>query len=129
MQKILNTLPLILSVAIIGCAAIPVADKAQKVIVVNSQQKVPTGCKYLGQVTGQQGNFFTGTYTSNANLAAGAMNDLRNKAAEIGGNYVQLLTNQASTTGSGGLLGGGRQQTGVVDIGNVYRCTESALAS
>ena len=44
-------------------------------------------------------------------------------------NYIQLLTNQASTTGSGGMGGGGLQQSGVVNIGNVYNCTESAFSS
>jgi hypothetical protein len=128
-MKSFYIVPLLGSLLMIGCAATPVNSAAQKVMVVNSEQKIPSGCQYLGQVTGKQGNFFTGTYTSNANLAAGAMADLRNQASDIGGNYVQLLTNQASTTGSGGLLGGGMQQTGVVNIGNVYHCTESALSS
>ena len=120
----LKTIILLSSIFVAGCSAISLNDGAQKVLVVNSQQKLPAGCKYLGQVTGKQGNFFTGSYTSNGDLATGAMADLRNKAYNLGGNYIQLLTNQASTTGSGGLMGGGLQQTGVVNVGNVYSCSE-----
>ncbi|MDD3265714.1 MAG: DUF4156 domain-containing protein [Burkholderiales bacterium] len=124
-----NIIVLLTSVSLIACSAIKTNPNAQKVMVMNSQQVVPSGCQYLGQVSGSQGNFFTGTYTTNQNLAVGAMNDLKNKAADLGGNYIQLLTNQSSTTGSGSLGVGGLQQSGVVNIGNVYNCTESALSS
>lgn len=118
----------ILSVSLFACSSIALNPAAANVYVApSSSQQIPYGCKYLGQVTGSQGNFFTGTYTSNSKLAAGAMNDLRNQTQKIGGNYVQLMTNQASTTGSGGLLGDGLQQTGVVNTGNVYNCPESSL--
>lgn len=126
-KKLLKHCMLLPVISIIGCSAVPLTNNADKVMVVNSMQKVPSGCKFIGQATGSQGNFFTGTYTSNENLATGAMNDLKNKAAQMGGNYVQLLTNQAATTGSGDLLGDGLQETGVVNVGNVYNCTESAL--
>ncbi|RTK97428.1 MAG: DUF4156 domain-containing protein [Neisseriaceae bacterium] len=128
-KSMVHCVILISSLSLVACAAISVQPNAQDIQVINSQQEVPEGCKYLGQVSGSQGNFFTGTYTSNNNLAVGAMNDLKNKAADLGGNYIQLLTNQASTTGSGGLIGGGMQQTGVVNMGNVYSCKESAIAS
>lgn len=129
MKKIAKTLPLMLSLGMIGCAATKITETAQQVMVVNSEQKIPAGCKYLGQVTGKQGNFFTGGYTSNANLATGAMNNMRNKAAEMGGNYVQLLTNQASSSGGGSVLGSGVGETEVVNLGNVYNCPESSLSS
>lgn len=127
MKKILLLSILGSSFLIIGCSSIKLEGNAQQVMVVNSDQKIPAGCKYLGQASGSQGNFFTGTYTTNENLAIGAMNDMKNKAAALGGNYVQLLTNQASVTGSGGLVGGGLQQSGVVNMGNVYNCPESSL--
>lgn len=115
--------------AVVGCAATKLSSSATDVVVSNGH-KVPDGCKYLGQVVGNQGNEFTGSVTSNQNMAIGAMNDLRNKTAALGGNYVQLLTNQASVTGSGGGfddLGGSIQQTNVTDIGNAYNCPESAI--
>lgn len=58
---------------------------------------------------------------TNANLETGARNDLKNKAAALGGNLVVLLTQR--TGGSGG-TGGSGQQTNVTLSGNVYRCPE-----
>ena len=61
-------------------------------------------------------------------MAIGSMDDLRNKTANLGGNYVQLLTNQASDTGSGDDgFGGSFVQTNVTNIGNAYNCPESAI--
>jgi hypothetical protein len=71
-------------------------------------------CKYLGDATGGQGNFITGYYTSNANLQAGSINDLKNQAAGMGGNAIHILSN---TTG----LDQGTQ-TSVTSTGNVYFC-------
>lgn len=75
-------------------------------------------CKFLGDATGNQGNFFTGAFTSNADLETGARNDLKNKAAKMGGNVVSIITQRAGQTGSRG----GSQQTNVVVTGNVYHC-------
>jgi hypothetical protein len=84
----------------------------------------------LGEATGNQGNFFTGAWTSNENLETGARNDLKNKAAGMGGNVVVLLTNRAGVTGSAGQYGGSMQQTNVTVTGTVYRCpTASRPAS
>lgn len=102
-----------------GCAANELKPGAEKV---RFTQMEPKGCRYLGEVTGNQGNFFTGGWTSNENLETGARNDLKNKAAEMGGNVVLLLTNRAGQTGnySGGW--GGGSQTNVAMSATVYRC-------
>ncbi|ARG96780.1 DUF4156 domain-containing protein [Legionella micdadei] len=131
MKKLLSisAITLILS----GCAAIPTDPQATRVIV--SPNPVPKGCKYVGQVVGNQGNFFTGGFTSNRNLEEGAMNDLRNKAAKLGANYVQLVTNRAGVTGStsgsfdrhGGFVSGGSQQTNVTNLGNAYVCSPKMI--
>ncbi|WZB73779.1 DUF4156 domain-containing protein [Achromobacter insuavis] len=42
-------------------------------------------CAFLGDVTGSQGNFLAGAITSNADLETGARNDLKNRAAALGG--------------------------------------------
>lgn len=109
----------------VGCSSIEVTPNGSKVIV--SPNPAPTGCKYVGQVVGNQGNFFTGDWTSNKNLEEGAMNDLKNKAGEIGANYVQLLTNKAGQTGSWNSYGGSMNQTNVTNLGNAYKCPESAI--
>lgn len=80
-----------------GCAATPLNPEAQMVRIVTTQ---PSGCKYLGEVTGNQGDFFTGEFTSNANLETGARNSMKNEAAKLGANTVQLISNRAGQTGS-----------------------------
>lgn len=77
----------------------------------------------MGTVIGQQGGSFGGGYTSNANLMQGSINDLKNKTAELGGNYVVMEMSQAGntlSTGSGG-------QTDVTNMGNAYNCPPEAL--
>ena len=117
-----NLLVISLTCFIFGCAATKLDFPGKDVVVIPSTQQLPKDCKFLAQVIGNQGNFFTGAWTSNANMAVGAMNDMRNKAYELGANYVQMLTNQASITGSDGLVGGSIQQTNVTNIGNAYKC-------
>src|SRR6476469_9625824 len=70
-----------------GCSATELRPGAEKIIV--SRNAAPKGCKFLGAVVGEQGGALTGGLTSNKNLAQGALNDMRNKAIELGGNYVQ----------------------------------------
>ncbi len=124
-RKLLTTL---LLASLIGCSAIQLRPEAARVIV--SRNAAPKGCKFIASVTGSQGDFFRGGYTSNKNLAEGAMNDLKNQASDLGANYVQLETNQAGVTGSGGSYGGGgggMAQTDVTNTGNAYRCNPADI--
>jgi hypothetical protein len=138
LRKLLSFTALTTLLTITGCASVELESGADNVLV--SPEKPPKGCKYLGQATGNQGNFFTGAYTSNKNLESGSMNDLRNQAAKKGANYIQMLTNRAGVTGSGssswstgsnGLsVGGGSyssQQTNVTTLGNAYHCPQSVI--
>lgn len=118
-----------LALALNACASIEVSPQAARVI--TSPNAPPKGCKYLGQVVGNQGNFFTGGFTSNRNLEEGAMNDLKNRAANLGANYVQLITNRAGNTGSissfGGDISGSMEQTNVTNLGNAYSCPAAKI--
>jgi hypothetical protein len=121
--------------AITGCASIqPVSPEVNRKVIATVNPP-PKNCKYMGQALGNQGNFFTGAWTSNANLEQGAMTDLKNKAYSMGGNYVQIVTNRAGVTGSSsfsgdssGFFGGGSsEQTNVTSTGNVYKCPAKAI--
>jgi hypothetical protein len=122
-----------LTVLITACAAIPMDPQANRIIA--APNPAPKGCKYMGQVVGNQGNFFTGGYTSNRNLEEGAMNDLKNKANKLGANYIQLITNRAGVTGSmggsfdrqGGYMSGSTAQTNVTNLGNAYLCPAKSI--
>jgi Domain of unknown function (DUF4156) len=99
-----------------ACSAISVKPGAERVRVTNTEPG--RECKFLGDVTGSQGNRFTGGYTSDANLETGARNDLKNKAFDIGGNVVYLLFQRESQTGDV------RDRKNVTLSGNVYRCPD-----
>ena len=113
-KKICLLAGIVLSVA--GCSATTLEPAAQRVLL--SPNPPPKGCRYVGGITGNQGNFFTGGFTSNRNMEEGAMNDLKNKAARLGGNYVQMIANRAGVTADQS----GSQQTNVVYTGNAYNC-------
>ncbi|MBS0358560.1 MAG: DUF4156 domain-containing protein [Proteobacteria bacterium] len=123
--KLTGALLLSTGLLVAGCASIQTDASGSRVMV--SPNKPPKGCKYLGQVVGNQGNFFTGAWTSNRNLEEGSMNDLRNQAGKMGGNYVQLVTNRAGNTGSMHEGTGGMQQTNVTNLGNAYACPEHSF--
>jgi hypothetical protein len=109
-----------------GCSSTPLMPQAAS-IMVSPNPSVPQGCKYLGQVIGNQGNFFTGSYTSNKNLEQGAINDLKNQASQLGANYVQLITDRAGNTGGMNAGTGGLSETNVTYTGNAYKCPSSAF--
>lgn len=116
------TLVLAAGALLAGCQATQVNPNAAKVRITNNE---PTGCEYLGEVTGNQGNFFTGGWTSNENLETGARNDMKNKAAGMGGNVIVMLANRAGNTGSYDRYGGGTQQTNVAYSGTVFKCPDA----
>lgn len=95
-----------------GCAANAINPNAMQVRILD---KAPDEkCRYLGEAMGSQGNFFTGSYTTDANLQRGALNDLKNQAADMGGNAVVLVANRGGQTSG--------TQTNVTAVGNVYMC-------
>jgi opacity protein-like surface antigen len=119
----------VLAATVVGCASETLQPQAAHVIV--SPNAAPKGCKYAGQVVGNQGNAFTGAWTSNRNLEEGSMNNMKNQAANLGANYVQLVNSRAGSTGSmssyGGDFSGSMQETNVTNLGNAYVCKPSSI--
>ncbi|MFB9887887.1 DUF4156 domain-containing protein [Balneatrix alpica] len=101
-------------VGVSGCSAIQANPGAEQVRLVMEQ---PTGsCRFIAEVSGSQGNFFSGNYTSTENLLLGARNDLRNKAAAVGANVVYMQESHHSQASDS--LG----TTNTTLIGHAYRC-------
>ncbi len=117
----LLTAALIGASTLTGCAPTALMPGAERV---RLTQEEPKGCEYLGEVIGDQGGSLSGPLTSNANLERGALNDLKNRAFQMGGTVVYLIANRAGQTASINRDGGSSQQTNVVYIGAVYRCRE-----
>ena len=109
---------LIVLLIFVGCASTSLLPEAQKVRIVRTEPGKE--CEDLGEVTGEQGDWFTGAYTSNANTEKGHETLLKNKAAKMGGNLVFILTDRGgrTTDQSSGVV----RQTNVVITGSVYRC-------
>lgn len=95
-----------------GCAAKPLKSEAANVRI---STETPANCTALGVVVAGQGNVFTGPYTRNTTMEQGALNELRNAAAAMGGDVVQLLTQRAGNDAN-------HMQSNVAMSGNVYRC-------
>ena len=125
-SRCLDALLLVAAICLIAsCAANPLIPSARTARIVTTE---PTGCDYLGEVSGNQGDFFTWRFTSKADLETGVRNDFKNQAARPGGNTVHLLTTHSADTSSFGVGrgsgGGSSAQTNVVYVGTVYRCSE-----
>ena len=101
-----------------GCAAIQVTPGADRVRLSNSEPGKE--CTFLGETTVNQRDFLGGHYTSDADLETGTRNDLKNKAAAMGGNFVTNLTSRDGHTGTLD----SDHQTNVTITGIVYHCPE-----
>ncbi|WP_437940163.1 DUF4156 domain-containing protein [Sorangium sp. So ce341] len=113
-------LVLLSSMTLPACAAVELNPGAEKVIV--TKQPAPEGCRFLSTLVGEQGGSISGKFTSNANLQKGAVNDMKNQAHELGGNYVVLENTNAGTTISGDRDSISGEQTDVTHMGNAYSC-------
>ncbi len=82
----------------------------------------PEGCQSLGYIVGRGGGSFGGGWLSNEKLIEYAMNDLRNKAAELGANFIQHDT---PTMGQAGSNGDTSTTTATVS-GTAYLCERKA---
>lgn len=107
----------LISVGLSGCAAISATSSGEKVEVV-TEAPSKYSCKFLGDVYGSQGNWFTGDITSNKNLAKGSRNDIKNETAELGGNVVHV---QDSKTTNAWFASG---TTNHVLVGKAYKCKD-----
>jgi len=98
-----------------GCAATRVMPEARGVELVNEPPDM-SRCRFIGEVVGSQGNWFTGDLTPNKNLVIGARNELRNEAYKLGGNVV-YIQDMKSTVGWGAA-----GITNTTAVGKVYKC-------
>ena len=100
-----------------ACAAKQASPGAEKVFV--SDLPPPTDCRFVGEVQGSQGNFWTADFTSDRNILTGARNEMRNQALSLGANYVVVETQSHSNNTTHYSLGGTYAS---VVIGNAYYC-------
>lgn len=107
-----------------GCAAKPLLPGGAGIVL--SKEPAPASCRYLGEVRGTQGNFWTAEFTSDHDLVNGARNELRNSAFALGANYVKIESESFSPNTGEDSLGG---LYSVVIIGNAYDCDQQEFTS
>ncbi len=115
-----SSLLVTLATCIAGCAATPLQSPAAASIMVTRN---PPGreCRFLGEVSGSQGNFLTANLTKDQYLVEGARNQMRDAAYELGANYVQIELENPSENTADDSLGGVYSST---VIGNAYFCPD-----
>ena len=86
----------------------------------------PGTCTSLGYIVGRGGGSFGGGWIPNDSLIEYAMNDLRNKAAAKGANYIQHDSPQLGVSGDGN--GGSSTSTATIS-GTAYKCPTPAAAA
>jgi len=103
MQTLAKTTLVILIYAFItGCSVIqPSPDnKPVRLVFYNEIALVPEKpeCKYLGTLVSSEGHWYSYLFIANDDLALGAVNDMYNKANNIGANVVYVNNNIDFTT-------------------------------
>jgi len=93
-----------------GCTAIPANEEAKSVRIVPPNYDLKE-CEFVKVAYGLQGNIISYWFTSNDNLVVGAMNNLRNKALQAGGNVIIFEDDREVDFG-----------TSTVFMGYIYRC-------
>jgi hypothetical protein len=99
-----------------GCLAKPLSAGGAGVALVEG---APVGCERLGEVVGRSGGGMRGDLTSPHDLDLGARNDLRNRAARLGADTVEVVRLEGIVTHS--FAGNGRPSA-VQATGVAWRC-------
>lgn len=81
-----------LTALLTACASIPLQPLAQNIRV--THEAPAAQCKFVTQVASNQGNFYTGPWTTVASLEKTALNDIRNQANAKGANTIYLTRDE-----------------------------------
>ncbi len=114
--RVALVLPLV-SALFLACSTPDLTPAGAKVVA--SPNAPPASCTRLDRVTGRGGGSFGGEFVANEDLIDYALNDARNLAAELGGNYLQTDPPQLGQAD-------GTTTTATVS-GMAYRCPEDAV--
>lgn len=93
-QKLLMGLLGVTAVGLAGCSTVALQPGADTIKV--TQGAVPTGCQFMGNLSNEDTNGVTHSYTSHAHLEVDQLNTLKNDALKRGAN-VLLLTQHQTT--------------------------------
>jgi hypothetical protein len=77
-----------------GCLAKSLSAAGAEVV---TTSQAPRSCERIGDVAGSSGGALRGDMSSVRDLELGARNDLRNRAAELGADTVQIVRREGVT--------------------------------
>ena len=80
------------------------------------EDKPGSECRLIGTATGEQSNWLSGQQGEEGGSMRGAANDLRNKAAQMGGNVIYGVSSPSQTLLSSFV------PTSSKMVGQVYQC-------
>ena len=93
-----------------GCSAKNVLTPEGKNVRIYDTLPKNMHCEYIDEIYGSEANMFTFLFMSNYDMTAGARAHLRNQAAELNGNSVEIQSADFMYTSS------------TVFIGHAYNC-------
>lgn len=116
---------ILVGIMLASCSAITTLNSDAKSVRIVAIQ--PTNdCQYLGEVYGSQLQNKGGDKLTRSQLTQGAVNDVKNKAKDLGGDTVFFLNTQnqiAINSAGNNIFVSNDPQTSEVDItGIVYKC-------
>ncbi|MDX5630298.1 MULTISPECIES: DUF4156 domain-containing protein [unclassified Brenneria] len=104
------------AVLLAGCSTTNQLSPAGQAVTFTETQP-SSECQLLGQVSGTQSNWFSGNHNE-ATSMRGAANDLRNKAAAMGGNTLYGVSSPSETVWSSFVPLDSKM------VGSVYKCPQ-----
>jgi len=108
MRKYLSVSVVLLTCLLSSCVTVNLNPDAEQVEVAAEPLRL-ANCQYLGEVTGSKGHWYTYLFLSNRTMVQEAVNDLRNRTAQLGGDTVFIRENTQFSTS-------------VTLLGLAYRC-------
>ena len=88
---------IVMSILISSCGPVKLHPDNKPVRLIFHNDRLPSidksECEYLGPIVGSYGRWFTYLFISNKDLTYGSMDDMYNKANEIGANVVYINYN------------------------------------
>lgn len=114
-------LPLVIAGLLSACAVAQRTEEGEQVRIVFVRQiidvqllaEIQKRCTGIGEVVGTEGHWYSYLFTNNDDLVYGALNELRNAAADMGANTVFVYQNIDFSTS-------------VTFLGEAYTCGEAA---
>ena len=90
--KIKQILLLLTSLSLVSCSLMhtqQLHDDTRPIIVISNYEQV-SGCRYISELVGSEGHWYSFFFISNTELTIASINDLKNQASDVGANTIYI---------------------------------------